>query len=358
MNIAVLAETAPAKTMIPVIEKIYDNNDILSLTHSDGAMELLSPYSTAVKSIGQSRRNTAVKRSNFNIGKLVLKDTYRAYRELKKNYIDLVLTCGNAGDVRKGILAAKKLGIPILHMEQDVYNPIEMIAYADLITVPNQAAEKSLKKMYGLTNTFNIRGYPQAEYVDRTEITPPHKIYEEYDAEDFYVLFLGGDTRREDIPSIIDEVQKLDKTILVVPYRFDPKYIGGMVTRDNVYVIDGFVDLISLMKASEGVIYCAGMGITIEVGALSIPSVKLLGFHEKHASNDLAKNLGINIVSAFDIEDAILKMKPPRGKRLVRNGYKASLKVAELINEMKMFDYDFGGWRSMKKIWNQRKKYR
>ena len=39
MNIAVVAETAPAKALIPIIENI--DADILSLTHSEGAMKLL-----------------------------------------------------------------------------------------------------------------------------------------------------------------------------------------------------------------------------------------------------------------------------------------------------------------------------
>ena len=59
------------------------------------------------------------------------------------------------------------------------------------------------------------------------------------------------------------------------------------------------------MNASQGVLYCAGMGVTIEVGVLSVPSVKILGFHTEHASNDLARNLGIGVVSAFDIENAV-----------------------------------------------------
>ena len=51
MNIAIVAETAPAKTLIPVIEKV--DADILSLTHSEGAMELLGPYSNEIFSIGE-----------------------------------------------------------------------------------------------------------------------------------------------------------------------------------------------------------------------------------------------------------------------------------------------------------------
>ena len=356
MNLAVVAEAAPAKTMIPIIEKL--DADILSLTHSDLALNLLRPYSNEIIPIGKSRRNTSVKRSNFTIGRLVLQDAYRAYRELKNRNIDLVLTCGNAGDVRKGIMAAKKLDIPKLHIEQDIYNPIAMISYADVITVPNISAKKKLKKMYDITNTVNIKGYPQAEYVSRVPLKDPNKIYEHYGTDDFYILFLGGDTRAKDIPDIINQVEKLNKIIFIIPYRFDIHFVSQYITKPHVYIIDGYVDLISLMNASEGIIYCAGMGVTIEAGALSVPAIKLLGFHTEHASNDLAKSLGIHVVSAYDVEEAVDYMKPPRGNLLVKNGIKASGKVAELTRDMNIFETGHGGKDSLKKIWNQRKKYR
>ena len=37
MNIALVAETAPAKTLIPIIEKL-DDDEIISLTHDTGAI--------------------------------------------------------------------------------------------------------------------------------------------------------------------------------------------------------------------------------------------------------------------------------------------------------------------------------
>jgi UDP-N-acetylglucosamine:LPS N-acetylglucosamine transferase len=356
MNLALVAETAPAKTMIPILKHV--DADILTLTHSEGAMDLLGPYSTEIKSIGHGRNNPLKKNSDRVIATRVLKDTIHTYNSLKNKNIDLVMTCGNAGDVRKGITAAKLLKIPRLHIEQDIYNPIEMIAYADLITTPTKAFKKTLKKRYGITNVVNIRGYPQAQYVSEVKIVDPDTIYKDYHMDDFYVLVLGGDTRPMDIPDIINQVQRLNKTILIVPFRFTPKFVRQYVTRESVYIIDGFIDLISLMNASQGVIYCAGMGITIEVGALSVPSVKILGFHTEHASIDLAHSLGINVVSAFDIVDAVNRMKPPRGKHLVNNGNKASYKVAELINNLDVFEGKQGGRKSMKKIWNERKKYR
>ena len=182
--------------------------------------------------------------------------------------------------------------------------------------------------MYDITNTVNIGGYPQAEYVSRVPILEAEKIYEQYKNDDFYVLFLGGDTRASDIPEIIKEAEKIDKTVLVIPFRFETSAITPHITKDNIIVVEGYVDLISLMNASQGVIYCAGMGVTIELGALGVPAVKILGFHTQHASNDLANDLGINVASAQDIDYAVSRMRKPQGKRLIKDGCKASRKVA------------------------------
>ncbi len=356
MNIALVAETAPAKTLIPIIEKL-DDVEILSLTHSKGANELLSPYSDEIISIGESRRNTSKKRSNLKIGSLVLKDTYRTYKALKGREVDLLLTCGNAGDVRKGIAAAKKLNIPNIHIEQDIYNPIEMMAYADIITVPDRIAQKKLK-MYGITNTINIKGYPQAEYASKVPLMDSQIIYDHYETNDFYVVLLGGDIRSNEVPKLIKEVEKLNKTILIVPYRFSAEFVSKFVSRKRVYVIDGYVDLLSLMNASCGIIYAAGMGVTIEAGVLSTPAVKIEGFHKDHASNDLAHSIGIDVVPVDQIGAAVRCMEAPHGKLLVKKGIKASLRIVDLIRDMSMFDQTQGGYNSFKKIWDQRKKYR
>ena len=60
-----------------------------------------------------------------------MEDIWRVIRSLRGKNIDILMTCGNAGDVRKGISASKILGIPNFHIEQDIYNPIEMIAFSN-----------------------------------------------------------------------------------------------------------------------------------------------------------------------------------------------------------------------------------
>lgn len=358
MNIAIIAETAPAKTLIPILERLDEDIHITALTHSEGAEELLSIYADEVIPIGKGRRNTDKKRSNAIIASLVMKDTLKTYHTLKKRNIDLVITCGNAGDVRKGLLAAKKLDIPSIHIEQDIYNPIETIAYANIITVPDQKAQKKLKKMYKITNTINIRGYPQAAYVSEVELIPKDEIYDYYQSDDFYVAVLGGDIRSSEVPLLVKSLEKLAKPVYIVPYRFSTDFVTKYVTCDNIHVIDGYVDLISLMNASSGVIYAAGMGITIEVGVLEVPAVKIKGFHLEHQSNELAQILGIEISSIDELPFAVARMQPPHGKLMIRKGIKASWRIVELIRDMKMFDQNKGGYTSLKNIWEQRKKYR
>ena len=356
MKIAIVAETAPVKTIIPILDNL--DAKIISLTHDTGSYQLLQPYSTTIRPIGQGRKGQG-KKSNFTIGRLVIQDTLRTINALKKqDQIDLMLTCGNAGDARKGILASKILNIPRLHIEQDIYNPTEMIAFANLITVPNKQHQKILKKKYGITNTINIQGYPQAKYVSQAIIEPEDEIYKRYHTNDFYVLVLGGDTKPEDIKSIIRETEKINKTILIVPFRFNPSYVQQFIRNDHMFIITEFIDLLSLMKASQGVIYSAGMGITIEVGALGIPAIKILGFHKKHASIDLAKSLGINVINIHQLPEAINIMKPTNEKQLIQYGDKASKKIAEIINNFQLFQKKSGGITSMKKVWNERKQYR
>ncbi len=168
MRIALLAEMAPAKTFIPIIKHL--DAEIIGLTHGHGVEEILENYCTELHSIGQSRGHGAQKRSNAKIASLVMEDIWRVTRTLRGKNIDLLMTCGNAGDVRKGISSSKILRIPNLHIEQDIYNPIEMIAFSNLITVPSIEYKKYVKDRYGLRNVHSIGGYPMAVYVNNLEL--------------------------------------------------------------------------------------------------------------------------------------------------------------------------------------------
>lgn len=351
-----MAEIAPAKSFIPILKKL--DADIIGLTHGGGVDELLGEYCTEIYNIGKSRGQSAKKRSNAKIASLVLSDISSVIKSLSGKKIDLLMTCGNAGDVRKGIAASKFLRIPTLHIEQDIYNPIEMIAFSNLITVPSKHYADFVTQKYGLKNVKIIEGYPMASYVNETQLKPVDQIKKEFNVDDFIVLVFGGDVKGEDIPEIIKTVEKLEKDVLIAPFRFNPEYVRNIVKSEKLKVLDGFVDLLSIMNASSGVIYGAGMGITIEAGVLGVPALKLAGFHRKHASVDLAGELGIPVVEIEEIPDAINDLKAPKDKWLVKNGEKAVSNVVSLVNDFESQKGKNSGFGSLRKIWNARSEFR
>jgi len=356
MKIAVMAEIAPAKAFVPVLEKL--DAEIIGLIHGQGADELLKEFCTEMHYIGESRGKAVEKRSNAKIASLVFKDVMTTIKALRRKDIDLLLTCGNAGDVRKGISAAKFLRIPDLHIEQDFYNPIEMIAFSNLITVPSKHYHDFLAQNYEIHNSTVIGGYPMASYVNQRELKDPYMLKSENNVEDFLLLIFGGDVHGKDIKKIIETVEKLDKTVLIVPFRFDAEYVKSLIKSPETKVLDGFVDLLSLMNASSGMIYGAGMGLTIEAGVLGIPSIKLAGFHRQHSSVDLAKELGIQIAEIEEIPQIVDNLKKPKGKWLIEDGEKSVSNIIALINNFDAFKSKNGGIKSFRKIWKARSQFR
>lgn len=356
MRIAVIAEMAPAKTFIPLIEKL--DAEILCLSHGNGVNELIDNYCTEIYSIGESRGHGAQKRSNSKIATLVIQDILRVLRSLRGKNIDLLMTCGNAGDVRKGISAAKLLRIPNLHIEQDIYNPIEMIAYSNLITVPSEHYKNYLTNKYALNNVNVIDGYPMAVYVNELTLEDSETIKSHYEVGNFLVLVFGGDVKGKDIPEIIKQVEMLEQNVLIVPFRFDTEYIKKFIRSTKLKVLDGYVELPSLMKASSGLIYAAGMGLTIEAGVLSVPSVKIEGFHKRHASVDLAKNLGIKVVEIEDISSSMDNLKAPNGDKLVKNGIRSVSNILNLVDNFNDLCGKSSGMDSFRKIWKARSEFK
>ncbi len=356
MRIAVIAEMAPAKAFIPIIKQL--DADIIGLTHGHGVKELMGQYCNEIHSIGQSRGHGAQKRSNAKIASLVGEDIWRVIRSLKGKNIDLLMTCGNAGDVRKGISASKILRIPNLHIEQDIYNPIEMIAFSNLITVPSERYKDYLTDKYGLNNIYVIGGYPMASYVNDMNIENSDSVKERYGLDKFVVLVFGGDVKSDDIPKIIEQSELLDENVLVVPFRFNADYVKRFVTSPKLQVLDGYIDLPSLMKAGSYMIYGAGMGLTIEAGVLSVPSIKIAGFHKAHASVDLAEELGIKVTEIEDISSSVDNLKVPKGDRLVKNGENAVLNAIKMVNNFDELKGKASGVSSLKKIWNARSEFR
>jgi UDP-N-acetylglucosamine:LPS N-acetylglucosamine transferase len=369
-NIAIAGEITPSKTIIPIIEKLreYENdsklnfkiNKIIGLYHGESSKSFLEPYCDSVYSIGEGRRGK--KNSKGKLAYLISKDILKSLNALKGKGIDLLITAGNAGDVRKAIVAANMLRIPVLHIEQDIYNPIESISQANLVTVPSEDYKEYLEKNYGLNNVVNIEGYPMAKYVDNHikggNLIDKDEIYGEYGMKEFVLVVFGGDLKDEDIEPMIRAIEELNLKALIAPYRFDRNMVQDLVLSPNIKVLPQYVDLLSFMNAASHLIYAAGMGMTIEAGVFNIPSLKIEGFHKTHGSVDLAKSLNIPIVKIEDIPKAFENLPEQKESDLVKNSEVAIEKVVDLINEFDAKDLSRSGFKSTKKIWDSRKVYR
>ena len=367
-TIAIAGEITPAKTIIPVVKKLrnLDEEDklsfkidkIIGLYHGESAKTFLEPYCDELLSIGEGRRGA--KNSTPKLAYLISRDILKAFNALRGRNIDLLITAGNAGDVRKSIIAANLLGIPILHIEQDIYNPIEVISQANIVTVPSEKYESLVKEKYQLRNVVNIQGYPMAKYVEDYldgNLISREDIYDEFAVRDFVLAVLGGDLKDEDIPPLVEALEALNLYVLIAPYRFKKEFVESFVISPNVKVLEEHVDLVSFLNASSSLIFAAGMGITIEAGVLNVPSIKIEGFHKTHGSVDLAKELNMPIVKISDIPETFEHLKGLNSGDLIKNSEMAIDKIVELINN---FDYNSkrSGLSSARRIWNQRKAFR
>ena len=369
-NIAIAGEITPSKTIIPIIERLrqlekedklnFKINKIIGLYHGESSKAFLEPYSDELFSIGEGRRGK--KNSKGKLAYLISKDILKSFNALKGKNIDLLITAGNAGDVRKAIVAANLLNISVLHIEQDIYNPIEVISQANLVTVPSEEYKEYLESNYQLNNVVNINGYPMAKYVDSyikgDNLIDKDEIYGEYGMKEFVLVVLGGDLKDEDIEPLIRSIEELNLKALVAPYRFDRNMVKSLVLSPNIKVLPQYVDLLSFMNAASHLIYAAGMGMTIEAGVFNIPSLKIEGFHKTHGSVDLAKALDIPIVSIDEIPKAFENLHEHNESSLVKDSEVSIEKLVDLINNFDKKELNRSGFKSTKKIWNSRKVYR
>ncbi|MDR1820010.1 MAG: UDP-N-acetyl glucosamine 2-epimerase [Methanobrevibacter sp.] len=378
MKIAFACELTPAKTFIPVIKRLrkinLENLEIIALAHGDGAEELIAPYTDKVYYIGTGRSSGSKKKIKKFY--LIAKDLIKAIKAMKKESIDLLVSCGNAGDVRKSVTAAYFLGIPVIHIEQDVYNPIEAISLANIVTLPSKEYKNFLQKEYKLKNIEIIGGYPMVSYINefiknnlktREEVENTYfKSNEEYrhnklsdynKLDDYIFVVLGGDLREEDIPKLIKSIKKYNFPIVVAPYRFDKdivkKYVNQTSSK-NIIVLDNYVDVVSLIKYCKLLIYGAGMGLTIEAGILKKPTIKIEGFHKQQGSVDLAKQLNIPLLKIEDLPEDISSLEEIKGD-LTKDSQIAIENLISLIKDYKSCPKK-SGFSSYKSILSKRKK--
>ncbi|AMK16221.1 glycosyltransferase family protein [Methanobrevibacter olleyae] len=369
-NIAIAGEITPSKTIIPIIERLreleredklhFKLNKIIGLYHGESSKAFLEPYCDEVYSIGEGRKGS--KNSTTKLIYLISKDILKSFNALKGQNIDLLITAGNAGDVRKAIVAANLLKIPILHIEQDIYNPIEVISQANLVTVPSSEYKEYLEKNYKLKNVININGYPMAKYVDNHikegNLRDKDEIYGEYGLKEFVLVVIGGDLKDDDIESLIRSIEELNLNALIAPYRFDRNMVQDLVLSPNIKVLPQYVDLSSFINAASHLIYAAGMGMTIEAGVFNIPSLKIEGFHTVHGSVDLAKELNIPIVKIDEIPKAFEELSQQDDSNLLENSEIAIERVVDLINKFNSKSLSKSGFKSTKEIWNSRKVFK
>ena len=373
MKIAIAAELAPAKTLIPIIKRMkelekkgklkWNESEILALTHGEGADNILKDYVDEICPIGQGRRAGGKKRNKINLIYLITKDIIKAIKGLRGKKVDLLITCGNAGDVRKGVIAAKLLRIPIIHIEQDIYNPIEVIALANMITVPSKKYELFLKNQYEIGNIRNIEGYPMVKYIDDYVKESFLKTKEEVksiylsDRFDEYILVvLGGDLKKENIEELFNIFKDITHPIVIAPYRFDKNYLDKFIYNDNVIILNNYVDILSLAKYSKATIYGAGMGMTLEVGTLNVPAIKIQGFHKNHGSVDLAKELEIPVTEIKNIPkklDDLMKVE----SNLIESSTKSIENIIDIINNYDCLR-ESNGLSSLTSILHERKKFK
>ena len=362
-NIAIAGEITPSKTIIPIIEKLremekdgklsFKINKIIGLYHGESSRDFLEPYCDETYSIGEGRRGK--KNSAGKLAYLISKDILKSFNALKGKGIDLLITAGNAGDVRKAIVAANILSIPVLHIEQDIYNPIEVISQANLVTVPSIEYKEYLEKNYGLKNVVNIDGYPMAKYVDnyikQDNLIDKDEIYGEYGMgeygmKEFVLVVLGGDLKDDDIEPLIRSVEELNLKALIAPYRFDRDMVKELVLSPSIKVLPQYVDLLSFMNAASHLIYAAGMGMTIEAGVFNIPSLKIEGFHKTHGSVDLARELNIPIVKIDEIPEAFENLPDQKESDLVKDSEIAIERLVDLINDFDEKSLKRSGFKS------------
>jgi UDP-N-acetylglucosamine:LPS N-acetylglucosamine transferase len=349
MRIGFACELTPAKTFIPIIEKLrkmeknnelnWDKLEIIALTHGDGAEKLISPYSDETHHIGAGRSS----RNEGKIGKfyLVAKDIIEAIKSMKN--VDLLLSCGNAGDVRKSVIAAYFLRIPVIHIEQDIYNPIETIALTNLVTLPLEKYESYIQREYKIKNVKVIGGYPMVRYIDnfiknslKSKKEVENLYFKNNTINEYIFLVLGGDLKKESISNLINALIKYNFPIVIAPYRFNKNLVEEIVQKANevkVVILDNYVDIISLIKYCKVLIYGAGMGLTIEAGILKKPTIKIDGFHKLQGSVDLAKHLNIPVIKMEDFPENIGNLNKITGD-LIKD---SDIAIENIINIIKNY---------------------
>ncbi|WP_456482538.1 hypothetical protein [Methanopyrus sp.] len=314
-----LVEPSPAKNLIPVWERLLEEGwEVAAYGHGRG-VEVLKWEGIETESLGKPRRRQGMLGYvGFSI------DLIRTVRALASERASVVLSSGNTGDARKSLIAARVLRVPSVHLEMDVYNPVEVIRWATRVLVPfSEDWAEVLERRTGVKARV-VSGAPLAQYLADRHLSGyiPGPVPDEYEGR--VLVCLGGDITEEGARRLLSDLRDHDP--VVVPFRVSPP--------EGFECVREFVDLPGLMMLADTVVFTGGFGVTIEACVVAKKAVKVSEVHPRHLSHWIAEESGVPVMylnEGSGAEDAVRMARKPRGKWLVRRGRSA---VAEIVDEV------------------------
>lgn len=314
-----LVEPSPAKNLLPVWERLLEEGWEVTVYGHGRGVEILKWEGIETKQLGKPRRRQGLLGYvGFSV------DLIRTVRALASERASVVLSSGNTGDARKSLIASRMLGIPSVHLEMDVYNPVEAVRWATRVLVPfSEKWAEVLKRRVGV-ETKVVSGAPLAQYLADRHLSGriPGPVPEEYEGR--VLVCLGGDITEEGARRLLSDLEDHDP--VVVPFRVSPP--------EGFECVREFVDLPGVMMLADTVVFAGGFGVTIEACVVAKKAVKVSEVHPKHLSHWIAEESGVPVMylsESSGAEDAVQMARKPRGEWLIRRGRSA---VAEIVEEI------------------------
>ncbi len=305
-----LVEPSPAKNLLPVFERLEREGwDVRVYGHGRGA-EVLRWEGRDAPTLGRSRRGEGWR---GYLGFAV--DLARVAARMARDRPSVVLSSGNTGDARKSLLAAAALRVRSVHVEMDVYNPVEAVRFASRVLVPfSREFARRLRRRVRVEPEV-IPGPPLAQYLAERHLRGrvPGPVPRE--CEGRVLVCLGGDVTTRGARRLLERLSEHEP--LVVPFRVDaPSWCDR---------VEGFVDLPGAMMVADVVVFSGGFGVTIEACVVGRRAVKVWERHPRHLSHWIARESGVPVLSleeAVEV-DPVSVAERPEGGWLVRGGEEA-----------------------------------
>ncbi|WP_457620257.1 hypothetical protein [Methanopyrus sp.] len=314
-----LVEPSPAKNLLPVWERLLEEGWEVAVYGHGRGIEILKWEGIETERLGKPRRKQGLfGYVGFSI------DLIRTVRVLASERASVVLSSGNTGDARKSLIASRMLGIPSVHLEMDVYNPVEAVRWATRVLVPfSDKWTEVLERRVGV-KAETVSGAPLAQYLADRHLSGriPGPVPEEYEGR--VLVCLGGDITEKGARRLLSDLKDHDP--VVVPFRVNPP--------EGFECVQEFVDLPGVMMLADTVVFAGGFGVTIEACVTAKKAVKVSEVHPEHLSHWIAEESGVPVMYLNEgpgTEDAVQMARKPRGGWLIRRGRSA---VAEIVEEI------------------------